>query len=433
MLLWNRKIGLPLFFHLLLCLCLEACAPQKELERESVAVESSLAKQTESASASLTFVPDNTAKHGDRVAREARLLASLQPPDSPASHAGDFAGNNSPSFREHGYKTVILLAPFTSQEESGENIGENLMNAATLALFDNADMRLNILSLDSHSDLAETVQIAYDNRAEAIIGPITATRSQALVDILQANTTKSPPIIFSLSNSIELDSDSLYRMGFAPEGQIRTLMRYVQKIGKKRIAIMTPNNAYGHKIVALAYQYAAHMPNLQITSTSLYPSDTTNFRDYVNSLSNQRGQFDSILIAAIKPQSLKTIASQLDSANLAFPNVQLMGLQAWDRFPNLQHEPSLNNAIWVSARGSAWTQFKHRYQKIFTQTPHPLAAITYDTLAMLINLQKNKTTKQSFAGLNGIFHLTNDGQVKRNYTTIKHIKQKQIHSLKLPP
>ncbi len=356
------------------------------------------------------------ANRQQRAALRKQLLASLQEePDAKAeARTAEQAETSTATIfpsTARGFETVALLAPFSGSEAV---LGTSLLNAASLALFEHPDVRISLLSVDTAAGIQTAVEMAQSQGSKALIGPVRASE----VKQVERSLRRYGASVFSLSNSQAIAKGNrgiIYPMGFVPEDQVQVILDTLARQGRKKIAVIAPDNQYGRLIAELAKSYTNKTNGLFLQQSLLYPPNLQDFTLVINRLTD----IDAVLLAPVKPQNLRIIASQLDSVDLAYPKVQIAGLQLWDNFGDLEKEPSLNEAIWVSSKNNQAQEFRRKYRAVFKQEPHGLASISYDIMKMMIAQSRNGTLSfrpnQSFAGINGELTLLQNGTVKRNY------------------
>ena len=98
--------------------------------------------------------------------------------------------------------------------------------------------------------------------------------------------------------------------------------------------------------------------------------------------------------------------------------------------------PGLQGGWFALPNPTLASKFSSRYKTIFNQTPHPLASLAYDGVAIIGSLRlrgknmssKNLKQKFGFLGVNGLIRFADDGSNERalSIATIKKNKVKVI-------
>ena len=139
-----------------------------------------------------------------------------------------------------------LLLPLSGP---GAGLGQDLLDAAQLALFDAGRTDLQLLPRDTGDkpDQAEAAaRGALDAGAELLIGPL---YGRSAVAVAPAATARGVSVI-SFSNDATIARPGLYVLGFRPEEQIQRIVRYAGAQGRARMAALAPEDAYGERALA---------------------------------------------------------------------------------------------------------------------------------------------------------------------------------------
>ena len=140
---------------------------------------------------------------------------------------------------------VDLLLPM-----SGPNakLGEAMLNAAQLALFDFADNNFELALHDTAGDpffATEAAQKAVSEGASLIIGPLLGRSVRAIRSIVRSKGV--PMIAFSSDGAVA--GNGIYTMGFLPEAEVERVTDYAIDRGLRRFAVMAPDSDYGRAVV----------------------------------------------------------------------------------------------------------------------------------------------------------------------------------------
>ena len=117
------------------------------------------------------------------------------------------------------------------------------------------------------------------------------------------------------------------------------------------------------------------------------------------------------------------IAQLLPEAGIDPESVQYVGLSQWDVLPSAFHLPAIQGGWFAMPSPIRTEQFRARFQSVYGNAPHPLAAIAYDGVAAVgasvatgnrdaLN-RKGLTLIGGFQGAAGIFRLRRDGTIER--------------------
>jgi ABC-type branched-subunit amino acid transport system substrate-binding protein len=145
-----------------------------------------------------------------------------------------------------GAPQVALLLPLSG---ASATLGNAMLNAAQLALFELADSELTLLPLDSKGTAegaVAAVQQAVASHVDIIIGPLFAAEARAAAPI--AGAAHIPMLSLSADRSVA--GRGTYVLGFLPGPQAVAMADYAAGKGRLRQAVLAPGNDYGRAVVA---------------------------------------------------------------------------------------------------------------------------------------------------------------------------------------
>lgn len=310
---------------------------------------------------------------------------------------------------------VALLLPLTGNEA---NLGNAMLNAAQMSLFENAPDHLELISEDTHGNpesAARAAEKVIREGAKIIVGPLFATEATAVARV--AAQYQVPVLTFSNNQSVA--SQNVYILGFMPDQQIQRLFSVAQSKGVVNIAMLVPNNESGNMLRSQAEQ-AARSAGIQITALTPYTPGSTDMKQQAAQINQSRAQ--AVLIPE-GGQQLKLIISSL-LHNHVNPNaIKFMGTGQWDS-PEVYGDRSLNGS-WFSASPISLRQpFMKKYAADHGHQPPRLATLAYDAISMISLLSRTQDPAQAFQnqamtqprgyqGIDGIFRLNANGTVQR--------------------
>ncbi|GBD41845.1 Penicillin-binding protein activator LpoA [bacterium HR39] len=141
-----------------------------------------------------------------------------------------------------------LLLPLSGRAAS---LGRDLLDAATLALFDAPESELQLVPLDTGDDPArarEAARQAFGGEGgRVVLGPLFAAATREVAQLARAHDA----LVLSLSNdSAAAAPPAVHILGFTPEEQVRRIVRHAVAAGYGRIAALVPDDAYGRRALA---------------------------------------------------------------------------------------------------------------------------------------------------------------------------------------
>lgn len=355
-------------------------------------------------------------------------------------------------------RRVAILLPLTG---ANQRIGEALLSAAQMALFDFADQNFELLVHDTHGTsegAREAARLAIGDGAAMIVGPLLSSSVRAVSPLAKAAGV--PVIAFSSDRTVV--GGGVYTMGFFPGDEVRRVVRFAHKKGARRFALLAPRGAYGQTVLQ-ALQMELEGTYGVVTQVQFYAPNETDFSAPVKTLANydmrrkdlldQRrvlearnddfgemtlkrlknfetlGEppFDALLVAD-GGKRLVAVAALLPFYDIDPKKVMILGTGQWDE-QGLGTEPALLGG-WFAAPDPARRQaFSDKYLDVFGVLPHRLSTLAYDAMALAVVLgaqdtgqaysQNTLMNPTGFTGRDGIFRFGYDGAVERGLAVMK--------------
>jgi len=343
---------------------------------------------------------------------------------------------------------VGILLPLSGPQA---NIGQALMDAASLAVFEISDGNFVLMPFDTRGTAegaATAAQDAVASNVRLAIGPVFSAAVQAAAPVLlqaEVNT-------IALSNNKDVAEPGVYLAGLFPELQIDRVIGYAARRGARRIAALVPAGPFGRRAAETVWASAAAsgMEIVEIREYGPLGDEITeaikiisNYETRRNALLQQRktlealeGEgskralkrleiletlgplpFDAVLVAA-SGENLVNAAAQLGNFDVDTKRSRLLGLSSWAA-PNTGREPALVGGWYAVPPLNADDEFYLKYKEMYETDPHPLGPTTYDLVALAAILASGEdgpkfdrailTAETGFAGAGGVFRLRADG------------------------
>ena len=360
---------------------------------------------------------------------------------------------------------VGFLVPLSGRHRA---VGEALLRAAELALFDLADDRFMLLVGDTRGTPGGARSAArdlLDQGAQLLIGPLFAESVLAVgEETLYRNVS-----VIGISNDLSVARPNVYVMGSAPESQVERVVTFAAAQGHRRLATLLPDNDFGRRILA-ALQESAQLYSLEIAALGLYDPmaedlapDVIRVADYdrrhkdlLRERKNLKAQGDATSKAMLRRlekldtleppdydaillpmggRTLLTLASLFAFYDVDPVDIRYLGTSLWQN-PGFTKEPTLHGGWFPAGPPTLWEGFRDRYREIYGQEPPRIATIGYDTTALAAVLARRVAAPgnaalggpfgpetlrnpNGFAGIDGIFRLLPDGKVERVYAVME--------------
>ncbi|GAB4362238.1 MAG: penicillin-binding protein activator [Kiloniellaceae bacterium] len=357
---------------------------------------------------------------------------------------------------------VGLLLPLSGARA---DVGQALLQAAELALFDLGGERFTLLVRDTRGTpegAAAAAEAVLAEDAALILGPLFATSAEAVKPIVDA--AEVPMITFSNNNAIA--GPLTFVMGVTPRTQVDRVIDYAVSQGHRRFAVLAPENAFG-SVVVQALQEAVYRNGVELSRVVMFDPQATDVSAEVQVLadfnrrrseaeaqrrdlqgrSDEAAQralarlqgvetlgelpFDAILLPS-SGQQLLSVAPLLAYYDVDPNEIRFLGTALWED-PSLLSEPTLQGGWFPAPPPALWKTFRERYEAAFGSTPPRVASLAYDAVALAAVLERRGnsqgafvpytpdaiTQSLGFAGIDGIFRFLPSGQVQRGLAVLE--------------
>lgn len=363
-----------------------------------------------------------------------------------------------------GAPKVAILLPLSG---SNAALGKNLLNAAQMAVFQEAgpDFELIVKDTNQNGGALAALQQAIDEGARLVLGPIFANQVREIMPLAASKGVQ----ILSFSNDESLAKEGVFVGGLTLSQQINRIFHYVSTQDIKRLALLLPENNYGRVVESAAVQYASAW-GLEVFQTEFYDPSSKNFSETVRKLGpgdpvplasteeeiNQQNDptgdleqpeyqeqdtVDDVVVSSETPpawmppykpikvvnyqalliaeggERLITLSALAPYHGIDTSQVRLLGTNLWDD-PALQREASLLGGWYPNYANQEKQLFEQRYRQLFGVQPNRLASNVYDmvTLAAKLgdkpgaNFGRNAIINfGELSGKNGVFRFMPNG------------------------
>ncbi len=357
-----------------------------------------------------------------------RVPPPLPPPSPPTTAAA-------------GPAKVALLVPLSG---ANAELGQALLDAAQLALFESGGDRLILVPRDTGGNAAGAAGAAravIADGARLILGPLLAPEVEAVKPIAQEAHIN----VIAFSTITGLAGGNIYLMGFLPRQEVVREVGYARERGLARFAALAPNSPYGH-LMADALREAASGSGGSVTKVEFFDPRAGDVSPAIQRLLPGGGgaegsaepppvsppaSFDALLLPEGGAR-LKQIAAQVKGAGGNAKPVQLLGSGLWDT-PDIGSDPALVGGWFASSPPEARQDFERRFSATYGHTPPRLASLGYDAAALAAVLargtagepfsQQAIVNPSGFTGVDGLFRFTPSGLVQRGLAVLEVVPQ----------
>lgn len=348
---------------------------------------------------------------------------------------------------------IGLLLPLSGQHAE---LGQSMLQAAQLALFDMNDSNLELTPRDTKgtsSGARQAAQEAIEDGAQILLGPIFSHAVKGAKDI--SNKYGVPMIGFSTDWRVAGGNTLI--MGVLPFGQAERIAQFAAQRNFQRIGIIAPNNDYGDAVVN-AFRARAQNLGLTIVTEERFTDGSSNIstevrrfaqydqrqqrleqernrlkeagdsrglKELKTSLTHGDAPYDAIFVPVGGDQA-KSLINLLSYYDLGTDKVTYLGTGLWDD-SGIQSEPAAQGAFYAAPAPEARHAFEQKYASVYGRTPPRLVSLAYDATALAVVLARQGIARNGrpdfspqallnpngFSGIDGIFRFRRDGLVER--------------------
>jgi branched-chain amino acid transport system substrate-binding protein len=351
---------------------------------------------------------------------------------------------------EAGPTAVAILLPLSGRYAG---LGELMLDAAQLALFDVADEGIVLRPYDTAGTEAGAVrasEAAISEGAAMVLGPVFNATANAAAPAARERGIN----VVAFSNDRSVAGNGVFLMGFMPEQQIERAVAFARTQGISRFAALVPETDYGAAIVE-ALRGAAVRNESRVVRVEHYPAGAAEIDLQVRRLAHYdqrqaalrarrpaagsvadsetaagaasaigRLDYDAVILPEGGP-SLRAIAALLPYYDIDPKAIRFIGTYLWYE-PDLGREPALVGGWYAGPPPAQKEAFRQRFAKAYGREPQAIASIAYDAVALAAALAKQGDfsaqailSPNGFAGIDGIFRFNRDGTAERGLAVIE--------------
>jgi branched-chain amino acid transport system substrate-binding protein len=337
-------------------------------------------------------------------------LGSGEPGSAPAGTEQAAAAGGGQTIGS-GPVRVALLLPFSSQ--GGAGTAQAMRNAAEMAMSEFNGQELTVLVKDEGATpeaAAAATKAAIAEGAELIIGPLFSGSVAAAGPVAKA--ANRPMIAFSSDEGVA--QSGVYLLSFAPQADVARVVNFAASKGKRRFAMLAPNDAYGN-VTAQAFAAAVgNVDGAQLVFQERYAAG--GLAQAVTASASQLAGADALFIPDRGGQLVAAAPA------LAATRVQLLGTGQWAD-ANVYAVPQLAGAWYAAPESASFAAFSKRYQEKFGSPPVRNATLAYDAVALANVLTRTQganrfnasifSSPSGFGGQDGVFRFRANGTSER--------------------
>jgi ABC-type branched-subunit amino acid transport system substrate-binding protein len=245
---------------------------------------------------------------------------------------------------------IALVLPLSGVNAA---LGNAMLDAAQMALYDVADQTLELVPLDTKGTVqgaASAAQAAVAAGAKLIIGPLIAAEVEAVKPV--ARGAGIPVLAFSTSTP--LAGDGTYLMGFLPGQEIARIIAFAHAKGAAKFAVLAPRTPYGEVTVA-ALREAVTAQQASLGKIDFYDPASPDLTGVAKDFAAAAQDPDAVLLPEGGAR-LKALAPLLAYYGVDPHKVHFLGSGLWDE-PGLGSEPALDGGWYAAPPPAARADF----------------------------------------------------------------------------
>lgn len=312
-----------------------------------------------------------------------------------------------------GTVRVALLLP-KSAPGNGGAVAAAMRNAAQMALGDFMGNDVTVIVKDTNGTpegAALAARSAVADRAELILGPLFAAEVKAVAPIaLAANI----PVV-SFSSDPSAASNGVYVMGFMVDDQVQQVVSYAASTGRRSVAAIISEGAYGTLAEAALRQSAARA-GLRVVQVERIAGG--NVEAAVSAIAANAAQIDCIFLPD-GPGVAPSVGAALVAAKVDLARVKLLGSGQWND-ASVYSNPPLVGGWFPVPDVSGYQTFASRYRGAFGNDPQQITSLAYDAVVLAAGLVKAAGAQRFqrsvianpdgfLSSVNGLFRFNPDG------------------------
>jgi len=306
---------------------------------------------------------------------------------------------------------VAVLVPLSGPNAA---LGQSLLNAANLALFDTGGQRIRITAYDTSHGAAAAANDALADGSGLILGPLLAEDVRVVAPIAARETV---PVI-AFSNDVSVAGSGVYLMGITPGQSIDRVVAFARSRGVQRFGALVPQGVYGDR-ARRALTQAVEGAGGSLTGIETYDRSAAGLRQAAARL-NARGRSDAVLIA----DGAQVAVQLAPSIRAVSPQPRILGTELWATETNLGAATGLRGAWFAAPTDGNFAAFRQRYRARYNAAPFRLSTLGYDAVLLASRIaadwpigrrfpERALHDAGGFAGVDGAFRFGRDGVAER--------------------
>ncbi len=334
-----------------------------------------------------------------------------------------------------GAVQVALLIPSGSGQAQDELFGQNLENAARLAIADLSGVTIDLRVYRTGGSPAQASAMAaqaVNEGAQVILGPFYSEEANAAAAAVAASGVN----VLAFSNNASIAGGNLFVLGQTFDNTTRRLASYAVRNGKSKILIVHDRNVAGNAGKE-AIERGVASAGGSVVGVSSYEFSQNGIMQAASGIVQtvRSSGATAIFLTADTAGALPLISQLLVDNGVDRATTQFIGLTRWDIPAATLALPGVQDGWFAMPDPGLFAQFQSRYQAAYGSPPVPVAGLAYDGIAAIGALARQGkadaltrdalTQNAGFAGVSGIFRLLPNGTNERGLA-IAQIRGNQL-------
>ena len=328
-----------------------------------------------------------------------------------------------PSKGSGGAVQVALLIPSGSGQAQDELFGQNLENAARLAIADlsGVTVELKVYRTGGNADTAAMMaKQAVADGAQVILGPFYSEEANAAGVAVAASGVN----VLAFSNNAAIAGGNVFVLGQTFDNTARRLASYAVRNGKSKIMIVHDRNVAG-EVGKAAIERAVAAAGGTVAGVSSYEFSQNGIVEATTGIvqSAKSTGATALFLTADTAGALPLLSQLLVDNGIDRAGVQFIGLTRWDIPAGTLALPGVQGGWFAMPDPGLQAQFQARYAAAYGTPPAAVASLAYDGIAAIGALARSSNggpiTREAlaqpagFAGVSGVFRFLANGTNER--------------------
>ena len=318
---------------------------------------------------------------------------------------------------------VALLIPSGSGQSQDEIFGQNLENAARLAMADLSGVTIDLRVYRTGGNPAQARAMAtqaVNEGAKVILGPFYSEEANAAAVAVSASGVN----VLAFSNNAAIAGGNLFVLGQTFDNTAKRLANYAVRNGKNKILIVHDRNLAG-EVGKTAIERGVSNAGGTVVGVASYEVSQNGIVQAAPAIvqTARSSGATAMFFTADTALSLPLLSQLLIDNGIDNASTQFIGLTRWDNPPAALALPGVQGGWFALPDPGLYGQFQARYRSAYGQAPNPVAGLAYDGIAAIgalarqgrgDNLDRGALTQGAgFAGVTGVFRFLPNGTNER--------------------